>query len=215
MSEPTLARRDMVKLIAAAAGASVAWPTLAADPTPGKGLRPNRPAVPAGTFSDPNLVQPDLQWPRVLSDEQLELVHVLGDLILPEDDHSPAASAIDAAAFVDEWVSAPFPNMERDRATLLAGLTWIDAEATRLGQTGFVALDEADQIAICDRICGTEPATDETREGVEGFDLLRRLVAAAFYTTPAGLKDLQFMGNAPQDSWGPPPEAALRHVGLI
>lgn len=220
MTDHRLARRDMVKLIAAAAGATATGalgtvPVLAADPAPGAGLRPNRPAVPAGTFADPNLVAPDLAWPRVLTDEQLALVRELGDLIIPADEHSPAASAIDAAAFVDEWVSAPFPDMARDRDTLLAGLDWIDEEARRIGSSSFVDLDGTDQQAICDRICGAEPATDETRAAVAGFDLLRRLVAGAFYTTPAGLADLGYRGNTPQDSWGPPPEAALRHVGLI
>ncbi len=219
MSAPTLARREAVKLIAAAAAATsaagAAWTVLAAEPTPGADLRPNRPARPAGTFSDPNLVAPDLSWPRILAPEQLTLIAVLGDLIIPADDHSPAASAIGAADFVDEWVSAPFPAMEDDRETLLAGLAWIDAAARSGHDRPFVDLAEAEQTAICDRICGAEPATDETRPGVEGFDLLRRLVAAAFYTTPAGLQDLQYLGNTPQDSWGPPPEAALRHVGLL
>ncbi len=55
MSAPTLARREAVKLIAAAAAATsaagAAWTVLAAEPTPGADLRPNRPARPSGTFA--------------------------------------------------------------------------------------------------------------------------------------------------------------------
>lgn len=217
MTQGVMARRKMVKLIAAAAAAGVApgaaWPMLMNEAL-GSGLRPNRPAKAAGTFSDPNLVAPDLEWPRVLNPAQLALVTVLGDLIIPADEHSPAASAIDAAGFVDEWVSAPFPAMERDRETLILGLAWIDAKAQRLHGLVFADLTEAQQVGICDRICGAEPTVDETRDGVAGFGLVRRLVAAAFYTTPEGLQDLQYRGNTPQDSWGPPPDVALRHVGL-
>ena len=140
---------------------------------------------------------------------------VLGDLILPEDEHSAAASTIGAADFVDEWVSAPFPGMERDRAVVENGLAWFDTAARDLAGVSFIELDVDDQARLCDRVCGAAETTEDIRAGVEGFDLLRRLVAAAFYTSPEGLRDLQYLGNTPQDSWGPPPEAALRHVGLI
>jgi hypothetical protein len=49
-----------------------------------------------------------------LDDSQRRLVTFLADLILPEDEYGPAASALRVPDFIDEWVSAPYP---KQRAT--------------------------------------------------------------------------------------------------
>ena len=35
--------------------------------------------------------------------------------------------------FVDEWVSAPYPEQQSDRKVIFTGLEWVDAEAARHG----------------------------------------------------------------------------------
>lgn len=220
MSGPKMARREAVQLIAAFAAA----PTLiaagagtAAALTPGNmttALRDNRPAAPSGSFSDPDMIDPQWQWPRVLDDEQLDLLNTLCDLILPEDEVSPSAASLGAPKFIDEWVSAPFPQMARDRETVGEGLAWVNAEAEQRYGRPFVRLDESEQTVIIDEICGAQAAAAGAEAGEKGFDRIRQLTATAFYTTPEGMRDLNFIGNTPQASWGPPPELALRHVGL-
>jgi Gluconate 2-dehydrogenase subunit 3 len=62
---------------------------------------------------------------------QLQHTAVLGDLILPGSTTAPAPSALGIPDFVDEWVSAPYPEQLEDRKTILEGLRWMDAEASR------------------------------------------------------------------------------------
>ncbi|HUI61374.1 MAG TPA: gluconate 2-dehydrogenase subunit 3 family protein, partial [Steroidobacteraceae bacterium] len=72
---------------------------------------------------------------------------------------------------------------------------------------GFADLDAAGQAGICDTICDAARATPERREAARFFALYRDLTAAAFYSSPAGRKDLGYIGNVPLTSFeGAPPE---------
>jgi hypothetical protein len=122
-------RRTTLKWVLAA---SAAWPALrreaaAADPVRAGG---------DGYGTDPNLqtiYHPGQLWPLTLSEAQRGLAAVLCDLIIPADAHSPSASAVGVVAFIDEWVSAPYPDNRRDRTTVLEGFKWLDDEAARRG----------------------------------------------------------------------------------
>ena len=46
------------------------------------------------------------------------------------------------------------------------------------------------------------------------FDKVRDLTSTAFWTTPEGMEDLQYVGNVPLPRWEPPPPEVLRHIGL-
>src|SRR5260221_10674683 len=54
---------------------------------------------------DPNVMKKEIPWPRVLTDAEKKIVAALGDIIIPEDEHGPAASAVGVPDFIDEWVS--------------------------------------------------------------------------------------------------------------
>jgi hypothetical protein len=44
-------------------------------------------------------------------------------------------------------------------------------------------------------------------EAARFFTRFRDLTAGGFYTTPEGMKDIQYVGNVPLTKWdGPPPE---------
>ena len=43
---------------------------------------------------------------------------------------------------------------------------------------------------------------------------MRDLTASAFYTSAAGMKDLQYIGNVPLAKWDGPPAEVLRKLGL-
>ena len=115
---PRMARRSMLKLIAAAAAA----PGLSACATEDRGHGPlapdpDRPSPrrgPAGTLSDPDLVNPVVPWKLTLGESERATLRALCDLILPGDERLPAASALGAPDFIDEWVSAPFDKMRVD-----------------------------------------------------------------------------------------------------
>jgi hypothetical protein len=65
-------------------------------------------------------------WPLTLTPAQRRLAATLSDLIIPADDRSPSASAAGVVDFIDEWVSAPYPDCLRDRGIVLGGFMWLD-----------------------------------------------------------------------------------------
>jgi len=209
-------RRTVLKLIAAAAAApsvlAACEPPGAADPAAPSS--PSSNPLAAGTAFDPDLLDPVVPWERSLSDQELETLAALCDLIIPADERSPAASALGAHEFIDEWVSAPYESMERDKVLVRGGIVWLDAESNRRFGARFVELTAAQRTAICDDICYGDEAAPEFRSASRFFDKVRDLTATAFYTTREGMQDLGYVGNVPLAQWHPPPPEVLRHVGL-
>jgi len=201
-------RRTTIKWMLAASAAWPAWRGVAGQAAHGTALL--RPPAAPGYGTDPDLVTPHKRgefWPLTLSAPQRRLAAVLSDLIIPADEHSPGASAVGVVDFIDEWVSAPYPVQQRDRPVVLEGFTWLDAEGARQAGKAFAELDAAAQTAICDSVCDVTRATAERREAARFFALYRDLTAAAFYSSPAGRKDLGYIGNVPLTSFeGAPPE---------
>ena len=201
-------RRTSIKWVL---GAAAAWPLLRARTGRADSLQPS------GYGTDPNLAvnyKPGEVWPLTLTAPQLRLAGILSDMIIPADDLSPSASAAGVVEFIDEWVSAPYPDFQRDRGMVLGGFAWLDAEAGRRFGKRFSELDSAAQHSVCDDICDESRAGTALREPAHFFALYRDLTAGAFYSTPEGRKDLKFMGNVPLASFGGPPVALLKSLGL-
>jgi hypothetical protein len=170
-----------------------------------------------GYGSDPNLMRvyrPGELWPLIMTPAQRRLAGILSDLILPADEHSPSASSIGVVDFVDEWVSAPYPVHQQDRAIVLDGFVWLDAAATRRQGLGFSELATADQLGICDGICDASRATPALALPVRFFARYRDLTAGAYYSSSAGRKDVGYIGNVPLARFEGPPPALLKALGL-
>lgn len=216
-------RRTTLKLIVAAAAAMPALRAGATDPTD---LQPDpmtrgevQRYVPLmnGYGPDPDLVKAYEKgelWPLTMSAQQRQLAGVLADLIIPADGHSPSASAVGAVDFIDEWISAPYRQQRADRTTVLNGFTWLDEQARHRSAQPFAKLREAEQRAICDRICDAGRAAADLKAPARFFATYRNLTVAAFYTTEAGRKDLHYVGNVPLEHFDGPPVELLRKLGL-
>lgn len=167
---------------------------------------------------DPDLQKvysPGMVWPLTLTSAQKAAAAALSDTIIPADSKSPSASAVGIVDFIDEWVSAPYPEHVKDRAVILPGLAWIDREAQAKFGAPFAALSEAQREAICDPICDKTRAPETLKTQAVFFARYRDITAGGFYTTPQGRNDLGYVGNTPQASFeGPPPEV-LRKAGLL
>jgi hypothetical protein len=177
-------------------------------------------AAPAakGYGTDPNLTkhyQPGELWPLTFTEAQRRTAAALSDVIVPADAESPAASAIGVVDFIDEWISAPYPDQQADRAIVLPGLAWIDEEATKRFAKPFLALDDAQKTAICDDICLTAKAKPEFKAAARFFNTYRNLTSGGFYSTPQGRKDLRYIGNIPLAQFDGPPPEVLRQAGLL
>ena len=170
-----------------------------------------------GYGTDPSLVksyQAGQLWPLTLTLAQRTTAAALCGTIIPADDRSPGADDLEVHVFIDEWISAPYPRHVEDRKVVLEGLAWIEREAKRRFGKSFSAAGEADRRAISDEICDVEQAAPASKDAARFFARFRNLTADGFYTTPSGMKDLGFAGNAPSATFDGPPPEALRKAGL-
>ena len=170
-----------------------------------------------GYGPDPDLIkayEKGAFWPLTLSTGQKQLAASLSDLIIPADEHSPSASAVGVVDFIDEWVSAPYPQQQEDRETILNGFAWLDGQARHRSEQPFAKLHEAQQRAICDRICNASRAPADLQQPAQFFATYRNLTAAGFYTTLAGRKDVKYIGNVALTHFDGPPVELLKRLGL-
>ena len=218
-------RREALKVITAAAAVAAladgllptvsdAQQVVAPGPKPKVATPPPPVAGPRGTVTDPVLLTPKATWPRLLSAAELATLAVLCDMIIPADDRSPAASSVGAPAYINEYVSAPYEWAERSLVRVRGGLGWLDVESRRRFARRFVALTQAERTQICDDICFYPDAKPQFKAAARFFGEIRNLTQSGFYTSDAGMKDLQYIGNVPLGKFeGPPPEV-LRKLGL-
>jgi len=171
----------------------------------------------AGYGTDPDLVKewrPGGPWPLTLGVAARLTTTALCDLIIPADEKSPAASAVGVVDFIDEWISAPYPQQRADRSIILPGLTWIESEAQGRFGKDFAALEQAQKEAIANDICSPAKAAPNAATAARFFAKFRDLTAGGFYTTPVGMKDIGYVGNVPLEKFEGPPIEALKKAGL-
>jgi hypothetical protein len=204
-NEGRIDRRTALKwVLAAAAAMQLPKPTFADS------------MVKAGYGKDPDILKiykADSLWPLTLSKSQRVTATILSDMIIPADDQSPAASAVGVVDFIDEWISAPYPNNVNDKPIVLEGLAWIEAESQRRFKKDFARLSDTQRAAICDDI-NVANAPAELIKPAAFFARYRSLTAGGFYTTPAGMKDLRYVGNVALTSFEGPPVEVLKKLGL-
>ncbi|MFP3398603.1 gluconate 2-dehydrogenase subunit 3 family protein, partial [Brevibacterium sp. SIMBA_078] len=83
-----------------------------------------------GYGQDPNLVMPpESPWPLTLTKDEITLVALLADYIVPREGDIPSASELQVPAVINEWVSAPYEGQQRDRIKILNSLAWINDES--------------------------------------------------------------------------------------
>ncbi|MFM2287795.1 MAG: hypothetical protein RL684_938 [Pseudomonadota bacterium] len=179
----------------AAAGAS------GAAAAPGASGLPPLPRGP-GYGTDPDLLRdyrPGDVWPLTFNARQREVAAVLCDLVIPADGRSPSASAVGVVGFIDEWVSAPYARQQADRVPVLDCLDALEQAAQAQHGGPYATLAAPAQVALF-----TQHA---------GFQKLRGLVCAGFYSTPEGARDLQYMGNSPSVQFAGPSPTVQRAAG--
>ena len=224
--QSNLSRRDSIKWLSALA-ACAALPSIVTAKEPEisaaatKGHWPELklklpPIKAAGYGKDPSLLTPAI-WPKTLSDAELNLVAVLSDILVPKDGDVPSASEVNVPDVIDEWVSAPYEQQQADRLTILSTLKWIDDESALRFSKSFIQLTDAQQIEIIEDIAYlNESVPEKFLRIARAFNRLRQLVIAAFFCSPAGTKDLGYIGNTAIAGDYPGPTAeAMEHLNDV
>lgn len=204
----TVDRRTAVKWVLAAS-AALRLPAAAFDASAAQGA--------AGYGKDPDLLKiykSGVLWPLTFSIEERRTATTLCDLIIPADDQSPSASSVGVVDFIDEWISAPYPDHARDRQMIVQGLSWLDGESQRRHSRNFASLNAKQGNTLCDDLSAKENAKPELATAAAFFSRYRSLTAGGFYTTPVGMKDLKYVGNEPLTTFEGPPAAVLAKLGL-
>jgi gluconate 2-dehydrogenase gamma chain len=161
-----------------------------------------------------------------LTAHEWDTVTRLATLILPADDASGSAVDAGAVEFIDLLC-----HTNDDLAHIFhGGLGWLDAEVRQRVGTTFVASDAQSQTSLLDEIVAEESRRDsrvgstgtgdyarfrdyqawepgELGPGVEFFGWARKMTVDAFYTSPIGLKDLDYRGAHVYSEYTVPQEA--------
>jgi hypothetical protein len=133
--------------------------------------------------------------PVLLNAQQNETLTALGEAIIPATD-TPGAKGALVNRFLDLVLSVLPPETQRE---FLASLTWFDTGATERYKTTFVNLTEEDQRDFMNLVAWphTHPRwgkIDANFDGHEHFERMKKWIAAAYYSSPIGLKELGWDG---------------------
>ena len=208
MSPSPISRRDVFKLVAAASAAGALAPVGAEPPKPLTRHFKN-------PLSDPDYTTKMIPWDLPLEASELATLAVLVDLILPEDESSPAASKIGVHDFLNEWVGAPYPENREDHDTIRGGIAWLNTHTSKLHGKAFKEASPEQQTAILDSVCDPAKAPPELAYGSRFFKKLRMLTLGGYYTHPATWKSLGYVGNTPIAGPYPGvPDEVIRILGL-
>jgi len=141
--------------------------------------------------------------------DEMATITILGDIIIPKDEHSGSASD----AKVPEFIEFIVKDKPEHKIPMRGGLRWLDVQCLNRYSKSFKDCSRQQQIEMVDEIAWPEKAKPEMAQGVSFFNLMRNLVATGFFTSQMGVKDLGYMGNVP-NQWNGVPDDVLKQYGL-
>lgn len=146
---------------------------------------------------------------KFFNDHEMATITVLADIIIPKDDKSGSASEAKVPDFI-EFIVKDIPSHQ---TPMRGGLKWLDLQCLNKFQKTFKDASASQQIEMVDDIAYPEKVKPGLEQGVAFFTLMRNLTASGFYTTEMGVKDLGYIGNAP-NRWEGVPADVLKQYGM-
>lgn len=189
---PLIKRRDLIRAALFSSAASALGPQFSFAQAISAAL------TPAARGEDGSKVLTDPNWKAVfLNDHQNETLIALSDVIIPSTD-TPGAKAALVNRYLDLLLSVQPVEFQTE---FVNALTFIDSESQKQFSKDFGELANGDQVWLLtawaypsdsDRWIKTE---DKPGPGQEHFERLKALIAAAFYGSEIGLKELGWDGE--------------------
>ena len=140
--------------------------------------------------------------------EEMATITVLGDIIIPKDEHSGSASD----AKVPEFIEFIVKDMPEHQIPMRGGLRWLDVQCLNRYTKPFKDCTKEQQIEMVDEIAWPKKAKVGMAQGVAFFNLMRNLVSTGFFTSEMGTKDVGYLGNVP-NQWDGVPDDVLKQYG--
>ena len=160
---------------------------------------------------------------KFFTPHEMATITVLGDIIIPKDDVSGSASDAKVPEFIDFIVR----DMTQHQLPMRGGLRWLDMHCLKRFEKAFKDCSSAQQIEVVDEIAypvieytddkGNKVTKGKVKPGMEQgvafFSLMRNLTMSGFYTSEIGVKDIGYVGNAP-NKWNGVPDEVLKQYNL-
>ena len=176
--------------------------------------------APRQTHEAPNQPAADTKRPpraprqsKFFTARETRTVRVLADDIIPRDARSGSATDAGVPAFLDHNLASPETSVEM-RTHWHGGLRWIDTESRRRFGVAYAAATAAQRHQLLDDIAYPDRVRPEHQPGAAFFMRFRDMVAAGFFSSAIGVKDLQYQGNTAMPTWTGCPEPALQKLGV-
>jgi len=130
-------------------------------------------------------IRPAQYQPQFFSAHEYKTIERLADLIVPSDE-SPGAREAGASEFIDFMVV----NDSQVQYNFRIGLTWLDAHCEVNMGKAFIDLDAAHQNEILEALAYKDHFRPGEEDGQQFFKLMRDYTLMAFYTSKAGLEQI-------------------------
>lgn len=151
--------------------------------------------------------------PKFFTAHEWATVRMLADIVIPKDDHSGSATDAKAPEFMDFQLNEK-DTSENNKVQMRGGLAWLDLEMNSRFGKNFVSASAAQRKEVLDDIAFGKKTKPQFARGRAFFDRFRSSVASAFYSSPMGWKDVQYMGNVFNPNWQGCPKPALDKLGV-
>jgi gluconate 2-dehydrogenase gamma chain len=148
--------------------------------------------------------------PKFFTAREYATVAVLVDLIIPRDARS--GSATDAG--VPEFMDFMMTDQPRRQVAMRGGLALVDQLSNARVGKRFLAATDGERRQLLDEIAYTTNTDPGLAHAIAFFSSFRDLTASGFWSSRAGVADLQYQGNVFVSEWLGCPDEALKKVGL-
>jgi hypothetical protein len=135
--------------------------------------------------------------PKAFNQHNFETLKKLAEIIVP------GASQAGAAEYID-LLSA---HNQELAAILNGGFAWLDHYMRQNYGADFLRASDAQRTELLDQLAWAKNVTAATAPGVPFWTWTRNMVVDAYYTSPAGIQDIGYMGNRAMASFSVPKEA--------
>ncbi len=202
-------RRENLKLLFAGSLGTGLLMTACSPEEKAAELSPKIAGTPGGRIPEEIERDNSLLSDKFFTEEELALVTVLVDIVIPKDTVSGSASE----AKVPEYIEFMMKDQPGNQTAFRGGLMWVNLQANERFFKPFVELSESQRMEIIDEIAWPDKAAKGSEPGVKFFNLLRNMTVSGFYTTEMGFKDIGYVGNTP-NVWDGVSQEVMDQYGL-